>query len=94
MASATLKMHKGSNCWNQLTLVVNNDNVSRVINLINSDIALDIYRELSIKHFDNDSDDTTIAVDGTMYDFTHDEWCAILDTLDQWFEEFITCSGF
>lgn len=84
---ARLKMSPGKDCWDKVTLFLDpKARVCTLFRLKNRLTALELYRQLTVAHFDGHEGDLTVEIDGNTYCWSQEQWEAVLSCVDQWFE--------
>lgn len=90
MGKIKLKMHRGKDCWDNLTLIIPRETgVIPLIRFQNRNSALDAYRQIVIANYENHIGKLVVTIDSIDHTFTQPEWEAVLDCLDQWYEEYM-----
>ena len=87
MAKATLTCAGAPVYWDSMKLVISQDlTVTQFLHLKERNVALDLYRQLAIAHFNGYEGSLSFEIDGENISLSYACWKAALSCLDQWYE--------
>lgn len=87
--NAKLKMKAGKDCWDEVSLIIKDDDIFSLIRFRDRYSCLDLYRRLSIYHFEGFEKAVSVTIDGQDYRWRDEVWRAVLNVTDTWFEEYM-----
>jgi hypothetical protein len=64
-------------------------NIVHFVPTTNHSEILEIYRQLAIASFERHTGSLSITIHNNHYMWSYDQWIAVLEALDQWYDDFI-----
>lgn len=84
-----LLMKAGVDCWDRLTLIIKDRDVSYLYVLQDRYTCMELYRQLAIYHFDGTEGEVAVDIDGQRCRWRDEIWKSVLGVIDQWFTEYM-----